>query len=155
MTRNAFTLVETLAVVVVLALGAGLTLATLPSWSAGAQRRHAHTTLDSALRTAVLRAESAGGCTLHLDAGALLLTEHDGAARNEPRRSRSFPLPSGWSCRIDGVHSLDDALIFDGAGRSADALISLRSTRADELAFRWLGIAGTLTPVPPGTDSLR
>lgn len=142
------TLVEVVAVVVVLAIATMTMLAASRPFSETHQRRAAVGAMRESLDRARLLAASDGdGADLRCAPSAMVAS-----ARVRPLPEIRTPLPSGWSAalrieapyarRVD-AHDRSDVLNIDAAGCSPDAEIVLRSPTAS-VWLTLLGLSGEL-----------
>ncbi len=146
MSLRAFTLVETLAVVVI--LGAALAAALSAAGGIGGSRDARAAEL--ALRSAAARAQEVslreGETELALGTRLIVRSLH---TETDDQHERVYPLPAGVSITLDDHNSESPGAIrFDAAGRATDALLVARFIRADPTRFELRGVAATLHRLP-------
>lgn len=167
MRRGAFTLIEVMAVVLLLGLLAGATVWLMADDARRASRAEAMARLAHADRTARLAARRLGRpCVLRCDLAAQRLRRVVGGAKDEEAVSHAVELPAGYriaritlpsapgrSPRARGVETGHDVetgtvdIAYSTAGRSPSYAVRLdfegdRSRRPDEDAGRWMVVAG-------------
>lgn len=135
--RRALTLIEMLAVLVVLALAATLTLGFAGSRGA-MTRRAAESALLEALASARAIAAQRGGAEVRFGDSMVVRSAFDDASTREGWASRAIPLPRGWNAQLDGM---DAALWVDPLGCSSDARIVLRGP-GDQSVLQLQGLSG-------------
>ena len=141
MRRNAFTLVELLAVAALVGLVASVALVATTGVTAASRTMRVTAELRDLDGRARLLARNVGGAVLEVDTdtGAVVVTAH---GDDEP--ALRVPLPEGFSARIvdtDGSSSI----AIDPNGRSTDYAVELRHPRG---TIRWTigGLTGQLQP---------
>lgn len=147
------TLIETLAALTILSAASIIVLGFLQIRAKDSTAPAAG--LHAALERARLLAITGGGGVLIIgDDGSDI---RFGSGRDQsPQTRRVLSLPHPWSIRLahsGGPSSGDVSLVFDHAGRSADASLVLRRAESPRLRLRWLGIAGQL--IETGAESAR
>lgn len=151
---RALTLIETLAVCVVLALAATLSIGTASTLRGPHERHEAASAARDALRRARVAAQSpvfGGGAEVAFGGSIMIGAIGADPSRNALDDSRSLDaivvaLPVGWTCGLVDVDRREVAggatLRFDGSGRCADAWVALRSRRGDMALVEVLGLSG-------------
>lgn len=145
--RRGLTLIEVLAVLVVLGLASGLSLGL--SGSRGAQtRQNAMAAVAEAMDHARVVAAREGGAWVMFGTNIMVSAEDQPRAIQGEAMPRTVAgiwlraLPSGWRSELD-VPGGSPTLFVDALGCSSDARIALRNT-GQEIVLRLEGLSGRL-----------
>lgn len=140
---RAFTLVELIAVLIVLALAMGVLLVPGgPRWGASS-RDEAAAAVRSALEQARMHARARGGARVEFGRTIVVVCE------GEPRHRAT--LPAGWMCRLTEPGA-DESLLLDARGFGPDCDLILGRTdneHSTAIHLRVLGITGRVYEVRP------
>ncbi|MCB9848564.1 MAG: type II secretion system protein [Phycisphaeraceae bacterium] len=151
------TLIETLAVVVILGIAATMSIGMVGPMSAAAQRREVVATATEFFERARLLAQRTGGAAV--TAGETLTARPQGnpgmnADADELTIDRA--LPAGWSCALRQAPDSQRIEVFaiSARGDSIDCVIELSNRRGDNIRIRRLGVSGQIrTQAITGGDS--
>ncbi|MBL0922081.1 MAG: prepilin-type N-terminal cleavage/methylation domain-containing protein [Phycisphaerales bacterium] len=138
-----FTLVELLAVVVLLGLVAALAVGVVGPLAAGQRRVLAESTLREAVQRARTTASRQGGCALRLGS-ELTIT---GVRTSPSGRTATTSLPKGWAAHAG--KSADEAggpstIAFGPDGVTQDSTIHLTGPRGERIALHLRGLSGAV-----------
>lgn len=167
--RPGLTLIETLAVCVVLALAATLSIGTASTLRGPQERHEAASAARDALRRARLAAQGpvfGGGAEIAFGESITIRASGADPSLDAIGDTRSLDiiavaLPVGWTCGLvdaDRREITPGAILrFDGSGRCADAWVVLRSRRGDLALVEVLGISGQTRVAlgEPAAEALR
>lgn len=146
------TLIETLAALAILSAASIIALGLLHTRSEDPAAAAAG--LRAALERARLLAITEGGGTLMFSSDGTSIS-FGFTSDESPRTRRVLDLPRPWSIRPTGPEvpmGGETPLLFDHAGRSADASLVLLRGESPRLRLRWLGIAGQLVALEPDSE---